>query len=80
MKNIYQRMSEGCDKDCEFEYWGSTTTLVAWKNTYDKNGNPIGGGDPNTVTTAYRCKTCGAHFQHAVNEAAQTDELTKVAL
>jgi len=80
MKNIFQRMSQGCNNDCAFECGRTMTTLVGHTTSYDKNGNLIGQGNPNTITANYHCTKCGARFVHAFNEAWGTDELTKIAL
>lgn len=58
MTNIFQKLSIGCERDCRIAYMGSTTTLMGFMPTYDKNGNTVG-QDPNRVTSTYQCAVCG---------------------
>lgn len=50
-----------CDRtDCEIKHIGSMTTLLSYTPVYDREGNMIHNGDPNTVTDTYHCRQCNA--------------------
>jgi hypothetical protein len=60
-KNIFEQLSEGCDKDCRFDVGVSSVTAAYYPPVYDKNGvnvNPNG----NTSRTQYHCMTCGKYW------------------
>ena len=61
--NLIQRMTEGCDKpDCRIQYDGSSSTLLAQLETFDKNGVRTNDRAVNTVTSLYHCHVCGARW------------------
>jgi hypothetical protein len=58
--NIIPKLTKDCEReDCALVDLGSTMTIMGFSQTYDKRGRPID-RDPNTITTNYECKTCGA--------------------
>lgn len=57
--SIIPQLTQDCPReDCAIQDRGSTSTLLAWSPTYDKNGNRIDKGDPNTRTTKYIRRSC----------------------
>lgn len=63
MKNDIQLLTKDCEReDCSISHEGSSTTLLGWTQTYDKNGNPKS-QNPNTTTSHYRCFKCSKRWQ-----------------
>ena len=57
--NIIQQITKDCPReDCSMLEGGSTSTCMGWQPTYDKAGQRIDKGDPNTHTTSWRCSSC----------------------
>lgn len=53
----------GCDEpDCTFAHTATSSTLLSWGPTYDKNGNVLNYNDPNTYFHEYKCVKCGEYF------------------
>jgi len=68
-----------CERtDCSIMYHGSSTTLLGWSPTYDKNGVPTN-HNPNILTSAYSCSKCGRTWvmaeQEDRHEVIETTEL-----
>jgi hypothetical protein len=63
MSNVFKKLTVDCPRtDCALHHLGTSSTCMGWSQTYDRDGNSIG-RDPNTLTSAYRCATCGARWQ-----------------
>ncbi len=62
--SLIPELTKDCDRDDCRVIGGnaSVSTCMAWTPVYDKQGNRIDDGDPNTSTTTYDCATCGAHW------------------
>ena len=77
MRNLIVELTAGCPReDCSIAYDGSSTTLAAFLQTYDKHGNPQG-RDPNTTTSHYSCLQCGRRWKIA-SRAGQDDVIEVV--
>lgn len=77
--NTIQKITQNCENDCQIKDEGSVTTLVAWSPTYDKNGNYTS-KNPNTITSNFRCLTCGKRWVHNFNAAHNVDKITEIRL
>ena len=48
-----------CDRsDCRLQSSGGVSTLMMWLPTYDRAGNRVDSGDPNTHWNKVACLTC----------------------
>lgn len=60
--NVIKTITQGCDGRCSIVQGHSSSTLMGWSQSYDKNGKPQG-RDPNTTTTHYHCATCRVRWE-----------------
>ena len=54
---IIKAVTECCDLDCRVKIGSSSTTLMGWYPTYDKDGNQVT-ENPNKRSTYVTCRVC----------------------
>lgn len=62
-----------CDRqDCRLSGGATTTTLVHWEPVYNRQGERLDDGDPNTTFGAVRCSTCGRSCSYSTCRGVTT--------
>ncbi len=57
--HLIEKMTKDCARDnCSLTEHGTTSTCMGFQPTYDKRGNRTDAGDPNIVSTEWRCQKC----------------------
>jgi hypothetical protein len=78
--NSIRKMTADCPReDCALQPGISTQTLMGWTPSYDKHGRRTDRGDPNIISTHWRCTACGREWIESTQRGAITIHISKKA-